>query len=252
HPFEGNPKSYRRYLESRPSAAEDAAIELVAGTSARTGARAHIVHLSSAGALDVVRRARDQRVPLTAETTPHYLFFDAERIPDGAPEYKCAPPIREHENRESLWNAVREDLFTAIVSDHSPCVPELKHLAEGNVAAAWGGIASLQFALPIVWTEAQRRGVGLETVSRLMSAGPAALAGLGSRKGTLAVGYDADVIVFAPEESFEVTPHLVRHRHRVTPYTGHRLLGVVKETYLRGVRVEGNAGGTWLRGADLG
>ncbi|HWW61704.1 MAG TPA: allantoinase AllB, partial [Thermoanaerobaculia bacterium] len=213
--FEGDSRSYRGYLASRPKRAEDLAIELVAKKC--EGSRAHIVHLSSASALDIVRRARDVRLALTAETTPHYLYFEAEAIPDAAPEFKCAPPIREHENREQLWRAVDDELLAAIVSDHSPCTPELKKLASGDVEHAWGGITSMQFALPIVWTEARRRGIPLARISRLMSEGPARLAGLDQRKGKIAAGFDADLAVIAPEESFIVDAPMIEHRHKVTP-----------------------------------
>jgi allantoinase len=245
--------SYQRYLTSRPKAAEDEAIELVYEMARRTGVHAHIVHLSSAGGLDILRRARETGVPLTAETTPHYLFFDAEAVPDGATEFKCAPPIREHANRERLWRGLEEGLLNAVVSDHSPCTPQLKRLEDGNLAEAWGGISSLQFSLPIVWTEARRRGVGLETIARLMTAGPAELAGISKRKGSLSPGYDADVVVWDPEEAFVVTPGNIEHRHKVTPYAGQTLHGVVKATYLRGEKVWedgqpiGNPQGEWIR-----
>jgi allantoinase len=243
----GDVGSYRRYLASRPPAAEDEAIALVAEAARRSGARAHIVHLSSAGGLEIVAEAEN----VTAETTPHYLYFDAEGVPDGATEFKCAPPIREHANRERLWKGLDE--LIAIVSDHSPCTPELKKMREGDLEHAWGGIASLQFALPIVWTEAKRRGVPLATIARLMTRGPAELAGLGARKGRLAPGYDADLVVWDPNATFVVTPDIVQHRHKVTPYLGRTLHGVVKATYLRGQKVWddgraiGEPVGEWIR-----
>ncbi|MDP9361356.1 MAG: allantoinase AllB [Acidobacteriota bacterium] len=249
----GDARSYASYLASRPHEAEDAAIELVYDLARKTGTHAHIVHLSSANGLDTLRRARDARVPLTAETTPHYLYFDAERVPDGATEFKCAPPIRERANREGLWRGIEEGLLTAIVSDHSPCTPELKRMQEGDIARAWGGIASLQFGLPIVWTEAKRRGIAFEKVVDLMTAGAATLAGLDKRKGKLAAGYDADIVVFDPEEHFVVRTELVQHRHKVTPYAGETLTGVVKATFVRGRQVWedgrhlGSAIGEWVR-----
>ncbi len=236
-------RSYRRYLQSRPRQAEDAAIDMVYDAVKRIGSRAHIVHLSSAGGLDRIRRARDDGVPLTAETTPHYLHFEAESIPDGAPQFKCAPPIREHDNREQLWRGVSEELLPAIVSDHSPCTPELKRLNDGDVEHAWGGIASLQFGLSIIWSEGR---LPLDTIANLMCSGPAAVAGIGDRKGKIAPGYDADIVVWAPEERFRVTPEIVQHRHKVTPYMGEEFRGVVKTTYVRGRKVweDGRAIGT--------
>ncbi len=242
-----NGRSYRAYLRSRPAEAEDAAIDLVFEAARLSGARTHIVHLSSAGGLDRLRRARDARVPLTAETTPHYLHFDAEKIPDGAPEFKCAPPIREHANREELWRGVKEGLLPAIVSDHSPCTPELKRLNEGDVEHAWGGIASLQFGLPIIWSERQ---LDLSSIANLMCSGPADLAGI--HKGRIAAGYDADLVIWSPEENFRVTPEIVHHRHKVTPYAGEKLSGVVKTTYVRGRKVWedgrtiGSPSGKWI------
>jgi allantoinase len=253
HSLPEAPRSYQRYLSSRPPAAEDEAIELVYGLCKRLEARAHIVHLSSAGGLEWLRRARDARISLSAETTPHYLYFESEEIPDGRPDFKCAPPIREHDNRELLWNAVRDGLLSAIVSDHSPCTPALKYLDDGNVERAWGGISSVQLALPVAWTEARRRGIELSTLSDLVSAGPAELAGISDRKGKLAPGFDGDIVVWAPEEQFTVTPDLVRHRHKVTPYLGEALFGVVKTTYVRGRKVwddgqaVGAAAGQWIR-----
>jgi allantoinase len=247
HEIHGDPRAYRSYLASRPRDAEDAAVDLVSRSTKDSGSRAHIVHLSSAGGLDTLRRARDAKIAISAETTPHYLYFYAESIPDGAPEYKCAPPIREHDNREQLWRGIADELITAIVSDHSPCTPELKRLAEGNFAHAWGGISSLQFALPIVWTEARKRGVPLARVSQLMSEGPAQLAGIDHRKGKLAPGYDADIIVFEPDESFRVEPSMIEHRHKITPYAGRELFGIVKAAYVRGQLAGDATIGEWIR-----
>ena len=253
HAPSGAAGSYASYLASRPPQAEDEAIALVFERVRKTGTHGHIVHLSSANGLEVIRRARDMGVPLTAETTPHYLYFDAERVPDGATEFKCAPPIRKRANREELWRGIEEGLFIAIVSDHSPCTPELKRMVEGDIAKAWGGIASLQFGLSIVWTEAKRRGFAFQRIVELMTAGPATLAGLGDRKGKLAAGYDADIVVFDPEDRFVVQTELVQHRHRVTPYAGDTLTGVVKATFVRGRKVwedgrhSGGSVGQWVR-----
>jgi allantoinase len=253
HAHDGDPAAYANYLASRPHRAEDEAIELVYERLRKIATPAHIVHLSSANGLETIRRARDTGVPLTAETTPHYLYFDAERVPDGATEFKCAPPIRERANRDALWRGIEEGLFIAIVSDHSPCTPELKRMSEGDIAGAWGGIASLQFGLSIVSTEAKRRGVALEKIVDLMTAGPAKLAGLDKRKGRLAAGYDADIVVFDPEAQFVVRTEEVQHRHKVTPYAGETLSGVVKATFVRGHKVWedgrhlGGAVGEWVR-----
>lgn len=247
------PRSYRRFLQSRPPAAEDEAIDLLYALAAKSGTRAHVVHLSSAGGLDRIRRARDAGVPLTAETTPHYLYFEAERIPDGATAFKCTPPIRERDNREGLWRGVQEGLLSAIVSDHSPCAPELKLPRDGNIELAWGGIASVQFGLSVTWTEGRRHGLALESLPALLSSGPAELAGIGDRKGRLAAGYDADLVVWDPEGRFHVRREIVRHRHKVTPYEGEELYGVVKTTYVRGQKVwdngehTGKPDGEWIR-----
>lgn len=226
----GDPHAYATYLRSRPNAAEDAAIALLLRVCRDTGARIHVVHLSSASALSLLAAARKEQLPLTAETTPHYLHFDAETIPDGHTEYKCAPPIREHANREELWRGLASGLIDLVVSDHSPCTP---HLKAGSFIDGWGGIASLQFVLPIVWTNAQRRGFTLEHIARWCSAAPAKLAGL-PRKGAIAIGNDADFVVWDPDATFTVTPDIIRHRHKVTPYLGATLRGVVHATWTRG------------------
>ena len=240
---------YATYLASRPSEAEDRAIELLLHVCEQTGARIHIVHLSSSNALAILRRARERKLPLTAETTPHYLHLEAEQIPPGGCEFKCAPPIRDHANRERLWSGLDAELIDLIVSDHSPCTP---HLKGADFMKAWGGIASVQFVLPIVWTEAQRRGHLMTHLARWMCEGPARLAGLRG-KGSIAPGMDADFVVWSPEDSFVVEPSIIEHRHKVTPYAGERLNGVVHATWLRGERVYenrehiGQPRGQWLR-----
>jgi allantoinase len=231
-----DPRRYATYLASRPPAAEEAAIALVARLCRATRARTHIVHHSAASALDQLRAARAEGLPLTAETCPHYLHFTAEAIPDGATLFKCAPPIRDAANREALWRALAEGVLDLVASDHSPCSPGLKAIEAGDFVAAWGGVAGLQLALPVVWTEASARGHSLTDVARWMSAGPARLAGLG-RKGAIAAGRDADLVIFDDAATAVVTPESIHHRHRVTPYAGETLRGAVAATYLRGQRV---------------
>ncbi len=240
---------YATYLASRPAAAEDEAIDLLARVCEDSGARIHVVHLSSANALETLHRARERNLPLTAETTPHYLHLEAEQVPPGRCEFKCAPPIREHANRERLWSGLEAGLIEMIVSDHSPCTP---HLKGDDFMKSWGGISSVQFVLPIVWTEAQRRGHQLTHVARWVCEGPAQLAGLRG-KGAIAPGNDADFVIWSPEESFVVEPSIIEHRHKVTPYAGERLQGVVHATWLRGEPIFesrahiGPARGEWLR-----
>ncbi len=243
-------KSYLRYLASRPPEAEIEAIALLHRECARTRARTHVVHLSAAGAIATLARAKDERLPLSAETTPHYLKLEAESVPDGATAYKCAPPIREHENRERLWKGLRDGVVDMVVTDHSPCTPELKKLDLGDFEAAWGGIASLQFGLPVVWTEARARGVTIAEVARWMSEAPAELAGL-SRKGAIEAGRDADFVVWRPEADFTVKKDCILHKNKVTPYEGQTLYGVVDATYLRGERVDASSSSTAARGRWL-
>jgi allantoinase len=242
---------YAHYLESRPRAAENTAIELLAALCAETGCKTHIVHLSSAEALPVLRAARAQGLPCTVETCPHYLAFSAESIPDGATEFKCAPPIREAANREELWQGLGDGSIDMIASDHSPCPPELKEKNSGDFFAAWGGIASLQLALSAVWTEASHRGFSFTDIARWMATNPARLAGLAGRKGAIAPGYDADLVFWDPSEEFTVEAQSLRHRHGLTPYAGRRLLGMIRKTYLRGqpVAVDGLPQGQVLKRA---
>ena len=227
-------RKYSTYLRSRPRASEDQAVALAAGLCAETGARTHIVHHSSSDALPILRDYKQRGAPLTAETCPHYLHFAAEEIPDGRTEFKCAPPIRERENREALWAALREGVLDLVASDHSPCAPGLKKQEQGRFDEAWGGVSGLQLSLAVTWTEARRRGFTEREIGRWMCAAPARLAGLSRRKGTLAAGFDADLCVWRPEEPFTVDPAKLRHKHKLTPYAGQELLGVVQATFLRG------------------
>lgn len=240
-------RSYAGFVASRPPAAETSAIEMLLDATRRTGCRTHIVHLSAAAALPLVQAAKDEGLPLTVETCPHYLALTAEGVPDGATQFKCCPPIRDEANREQLWQALGDGLIDIVVSDHSPCTAELKRLDTGDFAAAWGGIASLQLSLPVVWTEAARRGFSLADVVRWMSRGPAELVGL-PRKGALAPGFDADLVVFAPDEHFTVDPSTLRHRNPVTPYAAATLRGMVRATWLGGEQVDdGHPRGRLLR-----
>jgi allantoinase len=235
--LEGPPDRYDTWLGSRPPEAEVDAVRLLASLALEYEARIHIVHLSAAEALPNLISARRAGAWLTAETCPHYLTFAAEEVPDGATEFKCAPPIRDHENRDRLWEALGQGHLDAVVSDHSPCPPSMKASDSGSFVAAWGGVASLQLGLSAVWTGARARGIPLDRVIEWMSAGPAAVAGLGASKGAIAPGRDADLVFFRPDDVFQVDAARLRHRHAVTPYHGTRLAGVVEATFLRGVEV---------------
>ena len=248
-----DPHKYATWLASRPRASENDAISLVLDLSSRTGCRVHIVHLSSSDALPALRAAKARGVPVTVETCPHYLTFAAEDIEDGRTEFKCAPPIRERDNREALWAGLRDGTIDMVVSDHSPCAPALKHADTGDYVAAWGGIASLQLALPALWTGARARAFTVTDVAEWMCLRPARLAGLEESKGAIAPGRDADFVVWYPEREFSVEPALLRHRHKVTPYAGRTLFGVVERTFLRGEPVfdrgtfSAPPAGRWLR-----
>jgi allantoinase len=228
---------YDAFLQSRPRAAEDEAIELMIGLSREFGTRVHIVHLSSSDALPLLRRAQDEGVRITAETCPHYLHFAAETIPSQATEFKCCPPIRERENREKLWQGLVDGTIEMIVSDHSPCPASMKLRESGDFVAAWGGIASLQLRLPVVWTEAQRRGFSLPELSIWLCANPAHQVSLDSRKGAIAEGHDADIVIWDPHRAFTVDASNLEHRHKLTPYHGESLAGTVEKTFLRGRKI---------------
>lgn len=235
-------RSYATYLQSRPDEAELSAIRMMLSLCREYGFRVHIVHLASALALPELQAARSEGLAVTVETCPHYLHLDAETIRDGATLCKCAPPIRSSENREGLWQGLREGIINFVATDHSPCPPAMKRLDEGNFKTAWGGIPSLSLALPLMWTEASRRGFSLTDISRWMAEGPARLAGCHPHKGRIAAGYDADLLVFDPDTNFQVTPDRLYYRHPLSPYMGETLRGVVKATYLRGqpVFADGN------------
>ncbi|GGQ54360.1 allantoinase AllB [Couchioplanes azureus] len=232
--------AYADFLASRPPHAEHAAVATAIEAARAAGARLHILHLSAAGALPLIAAARADGVRVTAETCPHYLTLDAAEIPAGATEFKCCPPIRDAANRDELWSALAEGLITCVVSDHSPCTPDLKRRDTGDFAAAWGGIASVQLGLPVVWTAARARGHSLADVVAWMAHRPADLVGL-EGKGRIAVGADADLVAFDPDATFVVDPARLHHRNPVTPYAGKTLTGVVRTTWLRGRAVTGDA-----------
>jgi allantoinase len=231
---EPDPRAYRGYLQSRPAAWEDEAIRLLVRLCRETGCAVHVVHLSSASSLATIRAARAEGLPFTVETCPHYLCLEAESIPDGATHFKCAPPIRAHDNREALWRGLQAGEIDLVISDHSPCTPALKLPERGDFHAAWGGIASLQLGLPAVWSEARRRGLGPGDLARLMSAAPARLAGLAHCKGRLAPGLDADVVVWDPDGAHRIEAGDLQFRHKISPYLGETLHGRVRTTLLRG------------------
>jgi allantoinase len=229
-------RRYRPYLESRPKDAENEAIALMIALCREFRTQTHIVHLSSSDALSPLFHARSARLPITAETCPHYLSFVAEEIADGATAFKCAPPIRERENREFLWAALAGGLIQMVVSDHSPAPPTMKALPSGDFTCAWAGISSLQLSLSAVWTGAAARRYTLNQVTDWMCRMPARLAGL-DRKGAIEPGYDADLVIFNPDAEFTVEAALLQRRHTLTPYLGGRLRGVIERTYLRGQRI---------------
>lgn len=230
--FAANPQNYRAYLASRPAKWELDAIRLMLGLSREFRCAVHIVHLAAAEECGpLIASAKAEGLPITVETCPHYLFFAAEEIPDGQTRYKCAPPIRARSERDLLRRMVQDGRIDTIGSDHSPAPPGVKRLEDGNLRAAWGGIASLQLLLPATWTA-----LGGESVQAIeaLTSRPAELVGLGNRKGKIAPGFDADLVVFDADAEFEVSAETLQHRHKLTPYAGVRLRGVVQTTVLRG------------------
>ena len=228
---------YATFLASRPRAAENTAIEQVLAAARETGARVHILHLSSAEALPAIRAAKQEGVKVTVETCPHYLTFASELIPDGATEYKCCPPLREEDNRRALWEGLKDGTIDHIASDHSPCTVDLKVKDTGDFGKAWGGVASVQLGLPAVWTAGEEFGIELSDIARWLAANPCASFRVPG-KGSIAVGNDADFAVVAPEETFVVDVEDLEHKNKISPYQGRTLRGVVKRTVLRGRTVD--------------
>lgn len=244
-----NPQ-YAAYLATHPVSMELDAIRLMIRLAEEFRTRVHIVHVSSAEGVEAIADAKAASVPITAETCPHYLTFAADDIPDGATQFKCAPPIRESAHREALWDGLASGALDLIATDHSPAPPALK--TPGDFLRAWGGIASLELSLPAAWSAymayvardfpprdrgPERIATHLSNLARWMSAAPASLAGLGERKGRIAEGFDADLVVWDPDSDFVVDPARLHQRHKLTPYAGRSLFGTVLTTFVRGERV---------------
>jgi allantoinase len=230
-PAGSDPRVYATWLGSRPPDAEVDAIALLIALAREFRAHIHIVHLAAAEAIPILRAARQEGLPISVETCPHYLTFCAEEIPDGATFFKCAPPIRGRANRDALWQALADGDIDLIATDHSPCPVSMK---EGDFIRAWGGIAALELSLPAVWTGASARGLPLERVAQWLSEGPARLADLDGRKGSIAAGKDADLVIWDPEAEFQVDERRLHQRHKRTPYAGLTLRGRVMQTYAKG------------------
>uniref|UniRef100_A0A8C5QE58 allantoinase n=1 Tax=Leptobrachium leishanense TaxID=445787 RepID=A0A8C5QE58_9ANUR len=236
-PVIGDSVLYETFLNSRPDHMEVAAIKVVADLCLQYKVRCHIVHLSSARALPIIRSAKKAGAPITVETTHHYLSLTSEQIPPGATYYKCCPPVRDRSNKEALWNALQHGFIDMVVSDHSPCTPDLKLLQDGDFLGAWGGISSLQLGLSLFWSAASNRGFTLSDVSRLLSSNPAKLCSLDNSKGSIKVGYDADFVIWDPEKEFQVLERELYHKNKLTPYLGFQLSGEVAATVVRGILV---------------
>ena len=229
--------SYQDYLASRPRKWEDDAIALMIRLCEEFNCRTHIVHLSSSNSIEQIVKAKQKGLPLTVETGQHYLYFTAEEIKDGQTQFKCAPPIREKENNEKLLQALKEGVIDFVATDHSPATPVLKELESGDFMKAWGGIASIQFALPVLWTAAKKRNCTLNDIAKWLCENPAKLIGKQNSKGKIEKGYDADLIVWDEKKSFVVTENIIEHKHKITPYLNNELFGVVEQTYLSGENV---------------
>ncbi|HLF64149.1 MAG TPA: allantoinase AllB [Saprospiraceae bacterium] len=233
------PDSYQAYMNSRPRQWENDAIALMIRLCEEFNCRTHIVHVSSSDALKQIAKAKQQGLPITAETAQHYLFFSAEEIADGQTQFKCAPPIREGSNNEKLWEGLKNGILDFVATDHSPSLPEMKELQSGDFRKAWGGITSIQFALPALWTAAKKHHCEITDIAKWLCERPAPFIGA-KKKGRIEKGYNADLVVWSPEDHFIVNGSMIYHRHHITPYLHKELFGVVKQTYLHGELVFDN------------
>jgi allantoinase len=238
--MKGENISYQQYLSSRPKKWEDDAIALMIRLCEEYNCRTHIVHLSSADSIEQIIKAKQKGFPLTVETAQHYLYFSAEKIKDGQTQLKCAPPIRERENNEQLWQALKNGIIDFVATDHSPSLPEMKEMQSGDFMKAWGGISSIQFALPVLWTAAEKHNCSLNQIVKWLCESPAVLPGLQYTKGKIQKGYDADFVVWDPEKSFTVTKGIIHHKHKITPYLNKELYGTVEQTWVGGKKVFDN------------
>jgi allantoinase len=235
--FNIQPNAYQSYLSSRPRSWEDNAIALMIRLCEEFNCRVHIVHLSSSNSIGQINNAKEKGLPLTVETCQHYLYFNAEEIPDGGVLFKCAPPIREKENNEKLWQALKDGIIDFVATDHSPSTPDLKWLESGDFMKAWGGIASLQFALPVLWTAARKHHCSFVKVAKWLSENSSILPEMQKVKGKIQKGYDADFVIWDAEKKFVVTESKIHHKHKITPYLGEELFGTVEQTWLGGRKV---------------
>ncbi|MEE2917790.1 MAG: allantoinase AllB [Candidatus Neomarinimicrobiota bacterium] len=232
--------TYKSFQDSRPKSWENNAVKLLIQLSKEFDARIHIVHLSSADILAEIAQTRNDGYPISVETCPHYLHFSSEHISDGDTRFKCAPPIWESDNKEKLWSGLENGLINFITSDHSPCTAELKNLEVGDFEKAWGGISSIQFTLPVIWTECKTRGYSMDQLINWMSKQPAKFIGKDQQKGQISPGFDADLVCWNPDEKYIIQKEAIHHKNKLTPYEGESLYGVVNATFLRGQKVYEN------------
>ncbi|MDB5228247.1 MAG: allB [Bacteroidota bacterium] len=237
HPCKGDPSSYKNYLATRPTKWEDDAIALMIRLCEEFNCRTHIVHLSSANSIEQIYKAKQKGLPLTVETGQHYLYYTAEEIRDGKTVYKCAPPIRDKENNEQIWQALKDGIIDFVATDHSPSTPDLKEQESGNFMKAWGGIASIQLALPVLWTVAKKRNCTFGDMAKWLCSNPAKLIGKQKNKGKIEKGYDADIVIWDAGKKFTVKADELHHKHKITPYLHEELFGVVEQAFLEGRKV---------------